>query len=112
MKNLIACCGLDCEKCDAYIATLNNDNKLREKTAKLWSNLNKTEITPEMINCTGCRTAGAKTFFCSSLCQVRKCVKSKNFETCAACADLKTCQKVAQIHKHNKDALKNLSREF
>lgn len=110
MKNLIACCGLDCEKCDAYIATLNNDNKLREKTANLWSKLNKTEITPEMINCTGCRTAGAKTFFCSSLCQVRKCVKSKNFETCATCTDLKTCQIVAQIHKNNKEALENLKK--
>lgn len=32
---MIAYCGLDCEKCDAFIATKNNDNLLREKTAKL-----------------------------------------------------------------------------
>ena len=108
MKKLIGCCGLDCEKCDAYIATLNNDNKLREKTAKLWSKLNNAVITPKMINCTGCRTEGVKTLFCSSLCQVRKCVKSKNFETCANCAELKTCQTVAQIHKNNKEILNNL----
>lgn len=34
MKNtnqLIGCCGLDCETCDARIATLTNDNVLREK---------------------------------------------------------------------------------
>lgn len=58
MKNtdkLIACCGLDCEKCDARIATLADDNALREKTAALWSKLNGAQITPEMINCTGCR---------------------------------------------------------
>lgn len=36
MKKLIAYCGLDCEKCDAQIATLNNDDALREKVAKLW----------------------------------------------------------------------------
>ena len=36
MKKLIAYCGLDCEKCDARIATLNNDNALREKVAELW----------------------------------------------------------------------------
>ena len=33
MKNtnqLIGCCGLDCEKCDARIATLTNDNALRK----------------------------------------------------------------------------------
>lgn len=45
MKELIAYCGLDCEKCDARIATLNDDNVLREKTAKLWSELNGIEIT-------------------------------------------------------------------
>ena len=108
MKKLIACCGLDCEKCDAYIATLNDDDNLRQKTAKLWSKLNNTQITPEMINCTGCRAKGIKTFFCSNLCQIRKCVKNKGFETCAECAELEICTTVAQIHKHNKSALKNL----
>ena len=37
MKQLIACCGLDCENCAARIATVNNDDELREKTAKEWS---------------------------------------------------------------------------
>lgn len=56
MKNtnqLIGCCGLDCEKCDARVATVTNDNALREKTAALWTKLNGVTITPEMINCTG-----------------------------------------------------------
>ena len=35
MKKMIAYCGLDCEKCDAYLATIHNDPALREKTAKL-----------------------------------------------------------------------------
>jgi len=108
MKKLIACCGLDCEKCDAYIATINNDQVLREKTAKLWSQLNNTTITPDMINCTGCRMEGIKTIYCSNICQIRKCVKNKGFDTCAPCQAIKTCEIVSQIHKHNKDALKNL----
>ena len=37
MKDKIAYCGLDCEKCDAYLATINDDQTLREKTAKLWA---------------------------------------------------------------------------
>ena len=37
MKQLIACCGLDCENCAARIATVNNDDELREKTAKEWN---------------------------------------------------------------------------
>ena len=32
-------CGIDCSKCPAYIATINDDNVLREKTAKVWSKL-------------------------------------------------------------------------
>lgn len=39
MKELIGYCGLDCEQCDARIATVNNDEALREKTAKLWKRL-------------------------------------------------------------------------
>lgn len=29
MKDMIGYCGLDCEKCDAYIATVNDDQALR-----------------------------------------------------------------------------------
>lgn len=108
MKKLIGCCGLDCEKCDAYLATVHNDDNLREKTAELWSKLNNTSITPEMINCSGCRGEGIKTFFCSNLCKVRKCVQTKGFETCAECNKLKTCFTIAQIHKRNPSVLKNL----
>lgn len=37
MKNtnqMIGCCGLDCEKCDARIATITNNNTLREKNCR------------------------------------------------------------------------------
>ena len=73
MKDMIGYCGLDCEKCDAYLATINNDQVLREKTAKLWAELNSAPILPEHINCEGCRMNGAKTVFCDSLCGIRKC---------------------------------------
>ena len=53
MKEMIGYCGLDCEKCDAYIATIHDDQALREKTAKLWSELNHAPILPEHINCEG-----------------------------------------------------------
>ena len=40
MNNFIAYCGLNCEKCEARIATINNDNDLRQKEARHWSVLN------------------------------------------------------------------------
>lgn len=77
MKDLIACCGLDCENCDARKATVNNDDALRKKTAKQWAEANDAPIKPEHINCMGCRTEGVKYLYCSDLCPVRKCVSEK-----------------------------------
>ena len=65
MKDMIGYCGLDCEKCDAYLATVHNDQDLREKTAKLWAKLNNAPILPEHINCEGCRMNGEKRYFAS-----------------------------------------------
>ena len=49
MRKMIAYCGLDCEKCDAYLATLHDDQALREKTAKAWTEINHVPILPEHI---------------------------------------------------------------
>ena len=110
MKNNIAYCGLDCEKCEAYIATKNNDNALRQKVAKLWSELNGVSITPDMINCEGCRADGVKTPFCESLCRIRQCGLEKKYNTCGDCAQLESCEKVGMIIKNNAEALDNLKK--
>lgn len=97
MKKNIGYCGLDCAKCDAYLATVRNDDALRAKTAALWSKLNGVEILPEMIHCQGCRAEGAKTYFCENLCAVRQCAHAKNFDTCADCAEIKKCKAAGEI---------------
>lgn len=108
MKNMIAYCGLDCEKCDAYIATVNNDQALREKTAKLWAELNNAPILPEHINCEGCRMNGVKTVFCDSICGIRQCALKKSVTTCGDCPDFETCPTVEEIVSTNPAALENL----
>ena len=110
MKNLIAYCGLDCEKCEARLATINNDNGLRKKVATEWSRLNNITITPEMINCEGCRIDGKKTVFCDKLCQIRQCAMNKKYETCGDCNEMKSCKKVAMVISNNAEALKNLEK--
>ena len=109
MKDLIAYCGLDCEACEARIATVNDDDALRRKVAKNWSELNGVEITPEMINCMGCRVDGVKTPFCDSLCPIRQCILEKGFETCGICGGMETCKKLAMITGNNEAALRNLA---
>ena len=108
VKRLIAVCGLDCEKCDAYIATKNNDQTLREKTAKLWSELNNAPILPEHINCDGCRANGRKTVFCENLCGIRQCALKKGVETCGTCQKIDGCPIVGTIHANNPEARDNL----
>ncbi|MCI8416668.1 MAG: DUF3795 domain-containing protein [Lachnospiraceae bacterium] len=108
MKDMIAYCGLDCEKCDAYLATINDDQALREKTAKLWAELNNAPILPEHINCQGCRVEGIKTVFCHSLCDIRQCALKKGVATCGDCPDLEKCQIVEMVISNNPEALNNL----
>ena len=108
MKNMIAYCGLDCENCDAYLATVNNDQELRKKTAKLWAELNNAPIFPEHINCEGCRVDGVKTVFCDSMCDIRQCAMKKGVNTCGDCSDLEKCSIISAILENNPSALKNL----
>ena len=108
MKNMIGYCGLDCEKCDAYLATINDDQALREKTAKRWAELNHAPILPEHINCEGCRVDGIKTVFCDSLCEIRQCALKKDVTTCGDCPDMESCQIVREIISNCPEALDNL----
>ena len=108
MRKMIAYCGLDCEKCDAYLATVHDDQALREKTAKAWAEFNHVPILPEQINCNGCRADGTKTVFCDSLCQIRQCALKKAVQTCGECACLEKCPTVGMILTNNPEALQNL----
>ena len=108
MENKIAFCGLNCEECEARKATVNNDNELRKKVAKLWSEWNQSEIKPEWINCEGCQGDGVKTYFCSEQCQIRKCALAKGFNTCAECTKMDDCETLKMITDHSEPAKNNL----
>ncbi len=108
MRAFIAYCGLDCETCEARLATVHNDEALRRKVAALWSELNQAEITPEMIRCVGCRVDGVKTPYCESLCPIRQCARRRKAVTCGRCGDMESCEKLGAILANNDDAWKNL----
>jgi hypothetical protein len=111
MKEFIACCGIDCENCDARIATIANDNNLREETAKKWREMYESaNISVMSINCTGCRVAGVKFDHCNK-CDIRKCVEAKGFNTCGDCHEIETCSTVGFVLQHVPDAKANLTRK-
>lgn len=108
MEKLIATCGLDCAVCDARIATIKNDDNLRKETAEKWKIQHGAEgITPEMINCTGCREEGVKFNHCSN-CEIRNCAQTKGFSTCANCEQLENCQTISPVLQFVPEALENL----
>lgn len=108
MKKLIACCGLNCETCDAYIATIKNDDNLRRQTAEKWQQAyNSPAIDPASINCTGCRADGVKFSHCFA-CEIRQCAGSKGMATCGDCPEMTGCKIVAMVHQHVPEAIQNL----
>jgi hypothetical protein len=108
MNQFIAYCGLDCEACEARLATARDDDALRREVAKKWSGWNGVEIPPEAINCDGCRVEGRKTPYCESLCPIRQCAMGKKVETCGACGEMAGCGKVGTILGNNPEARRNL----
>lgn len=80
--SMLAYCCLECDKCDAYLATQNNDDALRAKVAKEW------KMEPEKINCNGCKKDNAL-----FNCEAKKCAIAKHLPTCAHCPDFPSCDK-------------------
>jgi hypothetical protein len=80
--SMIAYCCLECDKCDVYIATQNNDDQLRVKVAKEW------KMKAEELYCDGCKSN--RTPF---NCDARKCAVGRNLPTCAHCDDFPSCDK-------------------
>jgi hypothetical protein len=108
MHKLISCCGLNCETCDARIATIKNDDELRKATAESWQKMfNAPELPFESINCTGCRMDGVKFAHCTT-CGIKTCAQKKGYETCGECDVMDTCEIVAFVHKHAPEAVTNL----
>ena len=93
MEKLIAYCGLDCAECGAYLAMKNNDQPLREKTAVEWTEKFHFNFTPDMINCSSCKSDGVKMGYCS-MCEIRKCASAKDGDNCGACTDFKQCKTI------------------
>jgi hypothetical protein len=86
-KSMIACCGLDCAQCPAYIATWKNDDKLRAETAKKWSTQFNVTIEPADVNCDGCTSDSDRLINHCRVCEIRKCSRERKLANCALCPE-------------------------
>ncbi|MFH0776863.1 MAG: DUF3795 domain-containing protein [Patescibacteria group bacterium] len=108
---ICAACGLDCAQCGAYLAHKNNDDTLREKTAREWNKQFAAvgaNFKPAEINCVGClEKDGAHSGYCCK-CPLRKCALTRAVENCAKCADFAECETRRNFEKQTKmDIAKN-----
>lgn len=103
-EKYIAICGLDCSSCAAFIATKNNDDELRKKTAKEWTKRyvshNKSPVKPEDIYCLGCLSQVGPIYLNCLKCEIRECGLAKGIKNCQECKNYK-CDKLIELQSHS-----------
>jgi len=99
MDEIMAYCGLACQECGAFLATMENDDQKRVLVAGQWSKLFKADIKPKDINCKGCLSEGEPLFSHCRVCEIRTCGREKGIPNCGYCADY-PCRKLEFIFKN------------
>ena len=98
MTEMIACCGLVCSSCPTYLATQNDDDEARAKTAAFYAKEYGFNLRPEEINCDGCLSEGGKLIAYCRTCEIRACCQEKGLANCIACAEV-PCEKLTRFHE-------------
>ena len=102
MSRMIAYCGLVCSNCPTFLATQNDDDIAREKTAAFYSEKFGFNLKPEEINCDGCISEGGKLIgYCQSY-EIRKCCREKVLDNCTIC-DEQPREKLMKFHEFSPD---------
>ncbi len=104
MNQLIAFCGLDCAKCDAYIATKANDAAAKQRVLEKWRAQFSPDIPLAAVTCDGCTTFGGRLGGYCPQCPIRACGLLHKVANCAHCAEYAACDKLADFFKSAPDA--------
>lgn len=103
MSKMIAFCGLCCTNCPTFIATKNNDDVARAKTAAIYNQKYGFDMTADDINCDGCHSVDGKLISYCENCAVRECGLSKGLENCTFCRN-QPCETLNSFHTFSPDA--------
>jgi len=107
--SLFGYCGLDCEKCPAYLVTKENNREKLEQVAKEWSKEYKSDIKPEDVICDGCTTGTGRVNAHRHECEIRQCAQEKKQPHCAACAEY-GCKTITDFEAVAPEAKENLAK--
>lgn len=107
MTENLGACGLDCAGCGAHLAYKANDQSLREKVAKEWSEMFHADIKADDVNCAGCMQEGQLFNHCQ-VCEIRKCVVDHKIDHCAQCEEF-ACERITEFMNMVPQAKENLT---
>lgn len=93
MPRNIAYCGEDCSSCTAYLATIQNDDNLRQKVIKEWAHIG--DFSKYTIECLGCKSDGPILEPCSK-CKIKSCCIQIGIEDCSYCTQLEECDQLTK----------------
>lgn len=119
----MAACGIDCNNCDSYIVTKNQDLKAAEHIVEWYRNqgwIDKSEGAEAVVKkaplCNGCWNSNKDCFFKCG-CYMLKCCKEKQINHCAECDDF-PCDEYKQFasgyegHRKAMEKLLSLKKEL
>jgi len=93
---LISYCGIDCSKCETFLATRVNSDAERKKIIKKCNAEHRVKLKLEEINRHGCKSNTVRCAFAEDFCAIRKCNIEKSTTHCAACDEYK-CDQLKKI---------------
>lgn len=104
-------CGHDCARCNTYIATQRNDDKLRKQSQRFYKETFGLDIALEEFNCEGGRSDNR--FGLCRDCPFVKCCKEHHAASCGECPEY-PCKEIFdyQIKYVNKSNQKERGREM
>jgi len=109
MPEMIAYCGLDCTRCEAYIYTQSGN---REGQLNLLERWRKDYKSPDMdlssVTCDGCTSSGRTGGYCVQ-CPIRACSRERGLPHCGACPDY-ICAKLSDMFLMAPQMRENLDR--
>ena len=95
--NLVGYCGINCSKCEIYIASTNNDEKVKQKLVEDIKYFTGLDIKSQEFNCLGCRHPKSKhKEFMGINCELYKCASKKDPISCGHCS-FYPCKKI-KVH--------------
>jgi len=107
-------CGIRCESCDVFKATVHGDQEARTRAARLFAKTAQEHwgmatLDPMILDCRGCRSGGIQ-HKGYGRCPIRLCAQKRNLVSCALCPEWQACERLGGVFADEPQAKGNLQK--